>query len=316
MKPLTDTLYSFNTRLSRNSNIWEVTKINSILRLLTRQIANNYLPTHYKKSRHNYHKREDSVTLPVIVSLTSFPARIQKVWITIESIIRQQSTPEKIILWLSRDQFPNEKDNLPQDLIAQQTRGLEIRFVDGDIKSHKKYYYVFREYPDKYILTIDDDLLFPTTFIKETYQYALQNPNSVIAHFGSVFQWNSNIEYLEKIARPVTPGETGPHLFFGSGGGTLFPPKRLAPYLDDISTIFQLCPTADDIYLNALARIAGCDITFRGIYPLLSITNKNDKKLTDHNGYLFSPNSTNAKQFRALIAHTKKRWGCNPFEIN
>ncbi len=50
--------------------------------------------------------------------------------------------------------------------------------------------------------------------------------------------------------------------------------------MDDISTILRLCPTADDIYLNALCRIAGCEVTFRNIYPLLSIENKNDEKAT------------------------------------
>ncbi len=312
MKDITDILYLFNVKLSKNSRFWEFTKINSVLRFVIRLIANNILPVYYKYSK----KRDIQNTVPIIVSMTSFPARIQKVWITIESMLRQENAPEKIILWLSRNQFQKELEDLPSELVEQQSRGLTIRFVDGDIRSHKKYYFAFKEFPDKYILTIDDDLLFPSTFVEDTYQCALRHPKSIIAHFGSVFQWKSDIDYFEKIHRRVEPEETGRHLFFGSGGGTLFPPNKLAPIMDNIDDITGLCPTADDIYLNALSRIAGCEITFRGIFPLLSVNNKNDQKLTDHNGNLFDPESVNAKQLRTLVSHVRDKWGYNPFEIN
>ena len=309
---LLDLIFDLNRRVSYNNTIFEKIRFNSGVRFVMRIIANNVLPIVYDVTHPDSNQRN----VPVIVSLTSFPARIKKVHIVIESLIRQQVMPEKIILWLSKEQFPNEESDLPKKLLSQQTRGLEIRFVDGNIRSHKKYYYVFREFPDKHILTIDDDLLFPSTFIRDTYAVAQEHPNSVVANFGSKISWNDSLNCFEKIYERIPQHSTGKNLFFGSGGGTLFPPDKLGVYLDDITVIMKLCPTADDIYLNAICRLAGLDVTFKEVLPLLSIENKNDEKLTNHNGNLYSPTSKNANQLRALVAYYLDKYGVNPFVIS
>lgn len=310
--PILDILYSLNCKLSKTPRFLETIRFNSALRFGIRVIANRFIPILYASSKRTCVQE----SVPVVVSLTSFPARINRVWIVIESMLRQKVTPEKVILWLSKEQFPREINDLPSELIAQQGRGLDIRFVDGDIRSHKKYYYAFTEFQEKYVLTIDDDLLFPSTFIRDVFECAQRHPNSVIANFGSKFLWDENIGYIGRTNETIQPEETGLDLFFGSGGGTLFRPKRFLPYWDNIETIWKLCPTADDIYLNAITRLAGMEVTFMGVFPLLSITNSNDDKLTDHNGNLYSPTSTNANQLRALNEYLKHRWNKNPFEIN
>lgn len=162
-------------------------------------------------------------------------------------------------------------------------------------------------------MTIDDDLLFPSTFLNDTYTVALEHPNSVVANFGSKIRWNETLNCFEKKYERIPPHSTGKNLFFGSGGGTLFPPDKLTNYLDDITDIMKVCPTADDIYLNAISRLAGLDVTFKEVLPLLSIENKHDEKLTDHNGNLYSPTSKNADQLRALVAYCKEKYGVNPF---
>lgn len=309
-----DLLYSYNLRLSRNHRIFEKTRLNSIGRHLLRYIANSLLPLYLTVTKGKSMKEIGKEVLPIVVSFTSFPVRIGKVWMVVEAMLRQQRRPELIVLWLSRDQFPNELSDLPQQLVEQQTRGLEIRFVEGDIRSHKKYYYAFTEFKDKYVLTIDDDLLFPSTFVGDVYDCVKRHPNSVIANFGSRFRWNEKIGYLDRTDYRIQPDETGKNLFFGSGGGTLFQPDKLLPYMDDIETIWNLCPTADDIYLNSLVHLARMDVTFMGVFPLLSITNDEDVKLTDYNGNLYSPTSTNAGQLRALVMYCRKIHGSNPFE--
>lgn len=148
-RPLLDTLFNINCSLSSTPAILEKTRINSAIRFGLRRLANGLLPATYRR------RPGPSLTgtVPVVVSMTSFPARIQKVWIVVETMLRQRQSPEKIVLWLSRDQFPGGHSQLPERLLAQQERGLDIRFVDGDIRSHKKYYYAFAEFPDRHILT-------------------------------------------------------------------------------------------------------------------------------------------------------------------
>ena len=57
-----------------------------------------------KKGRNKLHPRQSGEE--VIVSLTTFPARISTVWITIETIFRQEVMPDRIVLWLAKEQFP------------------------------------------------------------------------------------------------------------------------------------------------------------------------------------------------------------------
>lgn len=79
----------------------------------------------------------------LIVSLTSFPARIEYVWMVVETIKRQTVLPEKIILWLSVDQFPS-MESVPKTLLNEQNEMFEIRMVNDDIRSYKKYYYAMK----------------------------------------------------------------------------------------------------------------------------------------------------------------------------
>lgn len=46
-------------------------------------------------------------TSNVIISLTSFPQRIDVVYITITTLLKQTFKPGKIMLWLAEEQFPN-----------------------------------------------------------------------------------------------------------------------------------------------------------------------------------------------------------------
>src|SRR5699024_9292150 len=102
----------------------------------------------------------------IIVSFTSFPARMHKIWMVVESIRRQSLKPDKIILWLSKKQFKGDLNDLPKNLLLQMEDGLQIEFVDEDLRSHKKYYYAFERYADYRIILIDDDILYSSETIK------------------------------------------------------------------------------------------------------------------------------------------------------
>ena len=78
-----------------------------------------------KKLGINTKKRKEKI----IVSLTSYPKRINVVWITIETLLQQTVKPDEVILWLADSQF-KEIEELPEELKALQKRGLTIRFCD------------------------------------------------------------------------------------------------------------------------------------------------------------------------------------------
>ena len=64
----------------------------------------------------------------VIISFTSFPARINDVWKVVESLKNQSILPAKIILWLSKEQFP-DGSGIPASLKDREGDIFEIRIV-------------------------------------------------------------------------------------------------------------------------------------------------------------------------------------------
>ena len=52
----------------------------------------------------------------VVISFTSYPARINMVNRVIESLFRQREQVDEIILWLSIEEFPEKYNNLPENL--------------------------------------------------------------------------------------------------------------------------------------------------------------------------------------------------------
>ena len=62
----------------------------------------------------------------IVISLTSFPKRINYVWLTIRSLLQNSCRPDKVILWLSEDQFPNGKESLPRKLVKPTDKGSRL----------------------------------------------------------------------------------------------------------------------------------------------------------------------------------------------
>lgn len=226
----------------------------SLLRRIVRVTANILLPVYYRKTNNSDDYRLNSNKDAIIVSLTSFPTRISTLWLCIESILRQSVKPDKIILWLSKEQFPT-MTSIPTDLTELQKRGLEIRLVDGDIKSHKKYYYVFNEYPESIIITIDDDIIYNDTLIEELLKEHSQHRKDIICAYSRIISYTESGELKPYKKWKKNEGKCQSNLFFGSGGGTLFPAHSLYKDLLNIELAKKLTPTADDIWLNAMARL-------------------------------------------------------------
>lgn len=122
----------------------------------------------------NNKKREEYV----IASMTSFPARINFVYLSVKSLMRQTYKPDRILLWLAEEQFPGKK--LPAELLDLQKYGLEIKWCH-DIYGHKKYYYPVKEQKEnEVIITFDDDIVYPPKCIERLIKKHEQFPMCLI----------------------------------------------------------------------------------------------------------------------------------------
>jgi len=222
---------------------------------------NVFLKRYYLKNpQTDFGVTEQKRDQKVIVSLTSFPARIDTVWMTIESLFKQSVQADEIILWLAEEQFEG-RSSLPSSLIEAEKRGLTIRFCD-DLRSHKKYFYVMQQYPDDLIILADDDAIYPKDMIQKLLELHRKYPNDIISSTSAITttgycsvpsEWHAP-DMRQKllhsyIAQPFT------------GSGTLYPPHVLSDHVFDKNVLLKICPFADDLWLFYMALIANTAVT-------------------------------------------------------
>lgn len=230
-----------------------------LLKRLLILIFNAFVPNRLLTEKYELNKefREKKV----VFSLTTFPARIDTIWIVIRSLFRQTYKPDKIILWLAESQFPNKEFELPKSLTDLCVYGLEIRWCE-DLRSHKKYYFVMQECPDDILITFDDDFFYPNNVASVLMNLSVNNPSAICASRAHLMIFD-NCGKLKPYLRwkfNYLGGESD-SLFFTTGAiGTLFPPKSLHEDVFDKYVFMEICKFADDVWLNIMARRAGTKI--------------------------------------------------------
>lgn len=192
----------------------------------------------------------------LVVSLTSFPARIGDAWIPIETILRQDEPPDRVVLVLSDEEFPDRK--LPLKIRQQQRRGLEILWTPRNTRSYNKLLPTRLAYPDSTIITIDDDVIYVPWLVSGLTTCALEYPNAIIGYRGWELQPEGNGLAPYETWVPASLETPRDWAFLTGVGGVLYPPGVLpVELLTDIDLALKLCPTADDVWFWAVARTAG-----------------------------------------------------------
>ncbi len=192
----------------------------------------------------------------IIVSLTSFPARINKVHIVIKTLLNQTVCPKKIILWLAKDEFPNGDDELPLQLLNLKKHGLTIEYCEN-LYSHKKYYEALKEYEDYKLLTVDDDILYPENMIENLFLVGKDNPGVICANrchkLLLKYSKSKNQENLEyELVDEYDKKYKSMFVFPIGMGGVLYPKGSLNREVFNVDSIKELCITADDMWLRAM----------------------------------------------------------------
>jgi hypothetical protein len=192
----------------------------------------------------------------ITVALTSFPARIGYVARTIESLQRQSVRPARIVVCLARGQFVRRR--LPISLRLQLRRpNVLLLWVEEDTRSFKKLVPVRRRFPAQVIVTVDDDVTYHRRFLQHLLEVAGDHPGAIVGTRG----WELLVEngglapYLA--ARPADVHSVQDRVLLTGVGGILYPPTALAPSLLSDPLAHEICPTADDIWFWAVARVTG-----------------------------------------------------------
>ena len=201
----------------------------------------------------------DDINRP-IVSLTSYPARINTVYQTIDSILSQDIPPKKIVLYLAESQFPMKEASLPEKLISKINDIFEVRWCD-DIRSYKKLIPALKDFPNDIIITGDDDVIYPKNWIRILLTGYYNDPLSVqcLRARRMVFENNKFSEYSK--FRLIKDDSKASFLILQTGlGGCLYTKNMFYEDICKKELFTKLCPDGDDLWFWAMAVIKGTKI--------------------------------------------------------
>lgn len=198
--------------------------------------------------------RSDISSDNLIVSMTSYGDRVKTVHRVVETLLNQSVTNYKVVLWLSENEFTNKCDDLPQELNFLVGDEFEIRWTK-DIKSYKKIIPALKEFSNNTIVTADDDVYYRNDWLEILYKYHKMYPQYIIAHrvHRAKIYDNNELRPYKKWQMRISDYSASFLNFFTGAGGVLYPPNSLYKDVLDESLFLRHAPSADDVWLWAMA---------------------------------------------------------------
>ena len=191
----------------------------------------------------------------LIVSLTSFPARLKTVCFAIQSLLEQTCLPDEIHLWLGLDEVPG-RNWLPKRLVSLEERGLQIHFAKRTYHQYDKFLHNATLNEQAPFVIVDDDVIYPPKALEHLLASHKQHPDSVIGNrchkieidndgvMAPYTTWRREVRSLRPSLLLIPTGS----------GGVLYPPGFLNHQdVVDIKSILAYAPYADDIWLKFCA---------------------------------------------------------------
>lgn len=196
----------------------------------------------------------------VVASLTSYPGRINEVYYAIKSIMLQTYSPDRVVLWLAEEQFPDKQ--LPERLKCLVEKGLEIRYCD-DLRSHKKYFYMLQEQqPNELVITFDDDIIYNVKSIERAVKKHQAFPKAIVVNQAKILRCDKNGKIIPYHEWEMNTDEKIPSFALSplTGSGCLYPYGAMSECTFDWDIIKENALTADDIWINFLSKKSGTQI--------------------------------------------------------
>ena len=256
---------------------------------------------------------------PLIISLTSYPARFYQLHYTLYSIMQQQCKADKVILWLTEQECPNGRKCVPQKILAFEKYGLEITFSRDNLRPYNKIIHALRAYPNATIITLDDDIYYADFVIQTLVESYKKYPKDIHCHVAkrAYFKDSKNIapyHEWEVITnkynihkKSFTPSNSSLYNLQFGFAGVLYPPHSLYKDAIDSEIFLQLSPTSDDIWLWAMAVLNSTKIRFiekaNANPDVISVQSSQKYALWKTNDAAYDINGKNQKHLEKILAY-------------
>lgn len=228
----------------------------------------------------------------LLVSLSSHLPRIETTHKAIESILNSTMLPEKIVLFLSEQDFPTRE--IPRSLSRLQSIGLSIIFIKENFKVATKLLPALKMFPDYTIITIDDDRIYDPRMIEclwkahqlhpnniispsaRKYNIRGKGPHSIVTHLvdrvrtnldlvdhGIIDILGREVKYIYGYLAHILCSllyDTEEFGIFEGFSGVLYPPNSLDQDVHDFDLFCKLTPYADDIWYQVMAMKKGTKV--------------------------------------------------------
>lgn len=189
----------------------------------------------------------------LIVTLTSYPARIAYVHYSIHTLLNQTLKPDKVILWLAQSQFPRKEKDLPGQLLKLRRYGLTIEWCD-DIKSYKKLIPALQIFPEDLFVTADDDIYYPENWLEMLYLEHVKNPDIIHCHRAHLISVHpDNIMPYKDWEKSSQTQRSSSLLFCTTGAGAIYKSSFFYPDVTNVELFNGLSPSADDVWFWAMS---------------------------------------------------------------
>ena len=193
-------------------------------------------------------------SLPIIVSFTSIPSRFHVIHLTVRSILAGTHKPEKIVLWLHE----SLQHHIPLSLSKLLGSRFEICYVSDDCP-HLKLVRSLQAFPDKLIVTCDDDLMYAPNWLNALYQEHLQHPENIIANECRAIAYDETgkIRPYSDWHNENKGGASYDAILPLGYAGVLYPPHCFHEDVCNADLYLKLAPKADDLWFKAMSYLKG-----------------------------------------------------------
>lgn len=218
-------------------------------------LIKNKIKESMKNSTRQGVTQSNVINKELVVSMTTTWNRINETPLAVETILNQQVMPNRIVLWIDKQ---HEEKELPASIKKQMERGLEVRYCT-DVGPGTKLIPSLKEFPEAVIITVDSDIFYDNTLIKDlTKAYRTDNFAVHAMRCREISVSSGGKQNTYRNWKLVTRKDNVSCSHVATGvGGVLYPPHCLHENVFDIDSLKETAFKQDDLWFYTMEMLKG-----------------------------------------------------------